>query len=152
MNAPALARPASLRELFLTFTVLAVQGFGGVLAVAQRAVCDEKHWMTREQFVELLAICQVLPGPNACNLAILSGDRCFGWRGADRLVVRAFKAGLAPVAIALLVATAWILAVETPGRAHLLLTAGAALAVAFTRMHMLVLIGVGALAGALVRV
>ena len=150
MNAPVLAQPASLRDLFLTFTVLARQGVGGVLAVAQRVVCDEKHWMTREQFVELLAICQVLPGPNVCNLAILSGDRCFGWRGAGRIGVGAFKAGLAPVVIALLVATAWILAVETPGRAHLLLTAGAALAVAFTRMHMLVLIGVGALAGALV--
>ena len=56
--------------------------FGGVLAVAQRVVCEEKHWMTREQFVELLAVCQVLPGPNVCNLAILTGDRFFGWRGA----------------------------------------------------------------------
>jgi hypothetical protein len=32
MNAPALAQPASLRELFLTFTLLARQGCGGVLA------------------------------------------------------------------------------------------------------------------------
>jgi chromate transporter len=53
-----------------------------VLAVAQRVVCEEKRWMTREQFVELLAVCQVLPGPNVCNLAILTGDRFFGWRGA----------------------------------------------------------------------
>ena len=82
MSPPAPAQPASLRELFVTFTLLALQGFGGVLAVAQRVVCEEKHWMTREQFVELLAVCQVLPGPNVCNLAILTGDRFFGWRGA----------------------------------------------------------------------
>jgi hypothetical protein len=31
MNAPALAQPESLRELFLTFTLLARQGFGGSL-------------------------------------------------------------------------------------------------------------------------
>jgi len=82
MNPTAPAQPASLRELFVTFTLLALQGFGGVLAVAQRVVCEEKRWMTREQFVELLAVCQVLPGPNVCNLAILTGDRFFGWRGA----------------------------------------------------------------------
>ena len=82
MNPTAPAQPASLRELFVTFTLLALQGFGGVLAVAQRVVCEDKRWMTREQFVELLAVCQVLPGPNVCNLAILTGDRFFGWRGA----------------------------------------------------------------------
>ena len=82
MSTPAPAQPASLRELFVTFTLLALQGFGGVLAVAQRVVCEEKRWMTREQFVELLAVCQVLLGPNVCNLAILAGDRFFGWRGA----------------------------------------------------------------------
>ncbi len=76
------ARPVSLRELFLAFNWLALQGFGGVLAVAQRVLCEERRWLTREQFVELLAIGQVLPGPNVCNLAVLVGDRFFGWRGA----------------------------------------------------------------------
>jgi len=38
--------------------------------------------MTREQFVEMLAVSQVLPGPNVVNLALMFGDRCFGWRGA----------------------------------------------------------------------
>lgn len=78
----ATTRPVSLRELFLAFNWLALQGFGGVLAVAQRVLCEERRWLTREQFVELLAIGQVLPGPNVCNLAVLVGDRFFGWRGA----------------------------------------------------------------------
>jgi len=78
----ALARPASPKELFIAFTILALQGFGGVLAVAQRVLCDQKRWLTKEQFVEILAIGQVLPGPNVCNVALMVGDRFFGWRGA----------------------------------------------------------------------
>jgi chromate transporter len=80
--APGLAAPASLRELFLAFTVLALQGFGGVLPVAQRELVEKHRWLTREQFVEMLAVSQVLPGPNVVNLALMFGDRCFGWRGA----------------------------------------------------------------------
>jgi chromate transporter len=77
-----LARPASLSELFMAFTLLALQGFGGVLAVSQRMLCDEKRWFSPVQYVEVLAIAQVLPGPNVCNLALLVGNRFFGWRGA----------------------------------------------------------------------
>jgi chromate transporter len=75
-------RPASPRELFHAFTRLALQGFGGVLAVAQRELVERLQWLDREQFVELLALSQVLPGPNIINLAIIFGDRHFGWRGA----------------------------------------------------------------------
>jgi chromate transporter len=77
-----LARPSSPRELFIAFTALALQGFGGVLAVAQRVLCDQKRWLNRAQFLEMLAVAQVLPGPNVCNLALMVGDRFFGWRGA----------------------------------------------------------------------
>lgn len=80
--APALSRPASPGELFVAFTWLALQGFGGVLAVAQRVLCEQKRWLTPAQFVELLALAQVLPGPNVCNVALIVGDRYFGWRGA----------------------------------------------------------------------
>src|SRR5262245_10030905 len=68
--------------MFWTFTLLALQGFGGVLAVAQRVLCEQKRWLTREQFVEVLSVGQVLPGPNICNVALMIGDRFFGWRGA----------------------------------------------------------------------
>ncbi|HET8871161.1 MAG TPA: chromate transporter, partial [Aquabacterium sp.] len=36
------ARPSSLWQLFAAFTVLAMQGFGGVLAVAQKELCDRR--------------------------------------------------------------------------------------------------------------
>jgi len=78
----SLARPSSSGDLFFAFTLLALQGFGGVLAVAQRVLCEQRRWLTKEEFVEILAVGQVLPGPNVCNVALMVGDRFFGWRGA----------------------------------------------------------------------
>jgi chromate transporter len=75
-------RPDSPAQLFLVFSGLALRGFGGVLPWAQRVLVEERRWLTREQFVEALAFAQVLPGPNVCNLALMVGDRWFGWRGA----------------------------------------------------------------------
>ena len=79
---PPLVGPASPAELFFTFNRLALQGFGGVLAVAQRELVEKKRWLGRDQFVEMLAISQVLPGPNIVNLSLMLGDRFFGLRGA----------------------------------------------------------------------
>ncbi|HEX2540531.1 MAG TPA: chromate transporter [Caldimonas sp.] len=81
-GAAALPGPASAAELFFTFNRLALQGFGGVLAVAQRELVERLGWLTREQFVEMLSISQVLPGPNIVNLSLMLGDRFFGLRGA----------------------------------------------------------------------
>jgi chromate transporter len=78
----ALAAPTSPADLFWTFNRLSLQGFGGVLAIAQRELVERKQWMTREQFVETLSVSQVLPGPNVVNLSLMVGDRHFGLRGA----------------------------------------------------------------------
>lgn len=75
-------RPESLTDLFLSFTWLALQGFGGVLAVVQRELVERKRWMTREEFVEEWAVAQIMPGPNVVNLALMIGSRYFGLRGA----------------------------------------------------------------------
>ncbi len=84
--ATAPSRPASTGELFFTFNRLALQGFGGVLAVAQRELVERKGWLTRDEFVEMLSLSQVLPGPNVVNLALMFGDRFFGLRGAAAAV------------------------------------------------------------------
>ncbi len=78
----AQAAPATHRELFGAFTRLALQGFGGVLPVAQHELVERLGWVEREEFLRLLSIAQVLPGPNVVNLALMIGDRFFGWRGA----------------------------------------------------------------------
>lgn len=75
-------QPGSLSELFWAFNKLGLQGFGGVLPVAQRALVERLQWLTREQFLDLLSLAQVLPGPNIVNLTLMLGDRFFGWRGA----------------------------------------------------------------------
>jgi chromate transporter len=75
-------QPESLSDLFYSFTFLALQGFGGVLAVVQRELVEKKRWMTREEFVEDWAVAQIMPGPNVVNLSLMIGDRYFGLRGA----------------------------------------------------------------------
>lgn len=83
MEVPAeLLRPASPGRMFGVFTRLALQGFGGVLAVAQRELVERERWMTQDEFLALLSLGQVLPGPNIVNMALIIGQRFFGWRGA----------------------------------------------------------------------
>ncbi|MBC8007293.1 MAG: chromate transporter [Prolixibacteraceae bacterium] len=117
-----LVRPSSGKELFIAFTFLALQGFGGVLAVAQRVLCEEKRWLTREQFVETLAVAQVLPGPNVCNLALMVGDRFYGWRGAF-----AALAGMmaAPLVIVLMLTALYVQYATNPAVAGALRGMGA---------------------------
>jgi hypothetical protein len=99
----ALQRPQSKTDLFMSFTILALQGFGGVLAVVQRELVEKKRWMSREQFVEDWAVAQIMPGPNVVNLSLMIGGRYFGLAGA-----LAGLAGMltAPLLVVLLLAIA----------------------------------------------
>lgn len=81
-DSPSRPQPRSPADLFWSFTWLALQGFGGVLAVVQRELVEKKRWMTDEEFVEDWAVAQIMPGPNVVNLSIMIGERYFGWRGA----------------------------------------------------------------------
>lgn len=76
------AQPESLGDLFISFSLLALQGFGGVLAVVQRELVEKKRWMTREEFIEDWAVAQIMPGPNVVNLSLMIGSRYFGFKGA----------------------------------------------------------------------
>ncbi len=75
------AQPRSKTELFWAFTQLSLQGFGGVLPVAQRELVEKRAWFTRAEFLEEWAVAQVLPGPNIVNLSIIFGARYFGFWG-----------------------------------------------------------------------
>ncbi|MET3134172.1 chromate transporter [Oxalobacteraceae bacterium GrIS 1.11] len=75
-------QPTSLSDLFISFTLLALQGFGGVLAVVQRELVERKRWMTQEEFIEEWAVAQIMPGPNVINLSLMIGGRYFGLPGA----------------------------------------------------------------------
>jgi chromate transporter len=106
------AAPGSPGELFSVFTRLAMQGFGGVLPVAQRELVDHQRWLTREQFLEMLSVAQVLPGPNIVNLALMIGDRFFAWRGAFAAMAGIL---LAPLAVVLVLAVFARQAQSLPG-------------------------------------
>ena len=96
--------PRSRTDLFLSFTWLGLQGFGGVLAVVQREIVDRKQWMSLSEFAEEWALAQTLPGPNVVNLSLMIGGRYFGLPGA-----LAGLAGMltAPLMVVLLLAIAF---------------------------------------------
>jgi chromate transporter len=166
-----------LAALFGHFLLLSLLAIGGAITVApemHRVLVDRMALLTDAQFNASIAIAQAAPGPNVLFVAVM-GYQAGGlvaalvaltaimlpsttlalaasrWGHARRnwRPVQAFKAGMAPIVIALLMATGWILAAATPGWRHLALTVAAALLVWRTRIHLLWLIAAGAVAGAL---
>ncbi len=103
--------PKSKTDLFISFTVLALQGFGGVLAVVQRELVEKKQWLTTDEFVEDWAVAQILPGPNVVNLALMIGGRSFGIPGALAALCGLL---LAPTLLVLLLAAAVAGIADTP--------------------------------------
>jgi chromate transporter len=69
-------------QLFVAFSQLALSGFGGVLPWAHRTLVERKGWLTPREFVETLALGQLLPGPNIGNMAVMIGYRYAGYAGA----------------------------------------------------------------------
>jgi chromate transporter len=78
----ATLRPSSPGQMFHVFTRLALQGFGGVLSVSHRELVERQRWLSPDDFLRILSVSQVLPGPNIINMALIIGWRFFGWRGA----------------------------------------------------------------------
>jgi chromate transporter len=70
--------PSSIIEIFLAFAWVSLRSFGGVLPWARRMLVIEKRWMTPQEFNEVLALCQFLPGPNIVNLCAVWGRRAGG--------------------------------------------------------------------------
>jgi chromate transporter len=68
--------------LFVTFSQISLTGFGGTLPWAYRMLIERKAWLTQREFTETLALGQLLPGPNICNMAVMIGYRFAGYRGA----------------------------------------------------------------------
>lgn len=174
--APTLSA-GELAALFGHFLLLSLLAIGGAITVApemHRVLVDRMALLTDAQFNASIAIAQAAPGPNVLFVAVMGyqagglvgalvalgaitlpsttlalaaprwGHARRGWRP-----LQAFKTGMAPIVIALLMATGWILVAAARGWRHLVLTAAAALLVWRTRIHLLWLIAAGAVAGAL---
>lgn len=100
--APEVQVPHSATEMFLAFTRIAMQSFGGALAMLEREIVQRRRWMTPQDFLGVYAISQVMPGPTGISFCVLLGDRHFGLRG----VVAALAGFVAVPAVLVLVITA----------------------------------------------
>jgi chromate transporter len=68
-------------QLFIGFLSLGLISFGGALPHARRVIVEERRWMAADDFVELLGLCQFLPGGNVINLSVAVGMRFRGVSG-----------------------------------------------------------------------
>ncbi len=167
---------AEFGQLLAHFLSLSLLAFGGAMTVApemHRFAVGQHGWLTDEQFTASIALAQSSPGPNILFVTLI-GWNAAGAAGAlaatvgillpssalsflvhrwtrtrsELPVVRAFRAGMGPITIGLLLATAWIL--TAPNATDPVLVALALLtvpAVVLTRTNPLWLIIGGAIAG-----
>ncbi len=74
-----------LSKLFLTFLKIGAFTFGGgyaMIALLETEFIDRKKWMTREEFLDMVAIAESTPGPVAINSATYIGYKVAGVAGA----------------------------------------------------------------------
>jgi chromate transporter len=163
----------TLWALAAQFSILSLLAFGGANAVApemHRQAVAAHHWMTDRDFAALFAIAQAAPGPNLM-IATLVGWKAAGLPGAlvataglcapscvltfwvaklwdrhpDAPWRRALAAGLAPVSVGLVAATAWVLVRAADRDIRLGLITGLTAATAyFTRLNPLWCMGAAA--------
>ena len=76
--------PHHLRSLAGLFLKLGLTAFGGPaahIAMMEEEVVRRRKWMDHAAFLDLLGLCNLLPGPNSTELAIFIGRTLAGWRG-----------------------------------------------------------------------
>ena len=68
--------------LFWSFSRITLSSFGGALFWTRRELVDRQRWLTDREFVEILTVGQLLPGPNVVNVTVMVGHRFAGFSGA----------------------------------------------------------------------
>ena len=70
-------------QLFLGMQQVALSSFGGGLSAwSERIVVEDRHWMSKEEFITGLTVARLFPGPNQINMAVYIGSRFHGLSGA----------------------------------------------------------------------
>src|SRR3984885_6814396 len=78
------ARSEALRELaalFLRLGTLAMGGPAAHIAMMEDEVVRRRRWMTHERFLDMLGVCNLIPGPNSTEMAIHIGQLRAGFAG-----------------------------------------------------------------------
>lgn len=74
-------------QLFLSFLQIGMFSFGGgyaAMPLIQGQVVTAHHWLSMEEFTDLITISQMTPGPIAINSATFVGTKIAGTRGRPR--------------------------------------------------------------------
>lgn len=72
-------------QIFLAFFIPGILGYGGgpaSIPLVENEVVDRYEWMSTEEFSEVLALGNALPGPIATKMAGYIGFEQAGWLGA----------------------------------------------------------------------
>ena len=163
----------ALFSLFATLSLLAVGGANAAIPEIHRVAVNVMHWMSDKQFADMFAIAQMSPGPNVIIVALI-GFHVAGLKGAGvaisamcgptcvlaYLVARtwdrfkdahwrvAVQAGLVPVSLGLIGASAFVLARAADHNVYaVLITAATAATAFFTRVNPLWVFAAGAAVG-----
>lgn len=70
-------------QLFLSFFKIGAFTFGGgwaMISIIEKEIVDKHHWIEREEFLDLLAVAQSLPGILAVNISVAVGDKLRGMK------------------------------------------------------------------------
>jgi chromate transporter len=92
-------------QLFSTFFKIGAFTLGGgyaMLSMVEKAVVDKKQWIAADEFWDLIAIVQSLPGVFAVNTALYVGHKIAGKKGAAAAMLGAI---IPSIVIILLLAT-----------------------------------------------
>lgn len=74
-----------LAELYACFFQIGLFSFGGgyaAMSLIQNLVVNTHHWLAMDEFVDLITIAEMTPGPIAVNAATFVGQRLGGMTGA----------------------------------------------------------------------
>ena len=102
------ARRDALRELaalFLRLGTIAMGGPAAHIAMMEDEVVRRRRWMTHERFLDMLGVCNLIPGPNSTEMAIHIGQLRAGFAG---LVVAGACFIFPAAAIVLIIAWAYV--------------------------------------------
>lgn len=72
-------------QLFASFLKIGAFTFGGgwaMISIIEKEIVDKHHWIVRDDFLDLLAVAQSIPGILAVNIATAIGDKLCGMRGS----------------------------------------------------------------------
>jgi chromate transporter len=165
-----------LRDLAMLFLKLGAISFGGpaaAIALMQDEVVRRRQWLTRQQFLDMLGLTNLIPGPNSTEMAITVGFAHAGWAGlvvagasfivpaalitsavawayvrfGTLLLAQSLLAGVKPAVIAVIVIAVWRLGKVAVHDVWLALLGALALAAFLAKLSPLLILFGGGLLG-----